>query len=65
MSTFSPAATPAALAAPARPSRFWAVFKLHFANPTAVVWMPLGILGIIFAMNVLIWLIINVATTDG
>lgn len=51
--------------APARPSRVLAVFKLHFVNPTTVVWMPLGIMGLIFAMNWLIWLVIDVATSDG
>lgn len=59
--------TTAALAAPAtmHRSRVLAVVKLHFLNPTTVVWTPLYILGIIFAMNWLLWLIIGSATQDG
>ena len=47
-------------------SRIPAVFKLHYANPTTVAWMPLWIYGTIFAMNWLIWLIIfNASSPEG
>jgi len=60
-------AAAATLAVPAtgRPNRVLAVFRLHFVNPVTVAWMPLGIYAFIFAMNWLIWLIVNVATTDS
>jgi len=48
-----------------RPSRILAVFKLHFANPMTVAWMPLGIYGFIFLMNWLIWLIVSLSASDG
>lgn len=48
-----------------RSNRVLAVFKLHFANPTTVLWMPLGILGLIFTMNWLLWLIIAAAAGEG
>ncbi|OJX70102.1 MAG: hypothetical protein BGO95_03535 [Micrococcales bacterium 73-13] len=47
------------------PSRILAVFRFHFVNPTIVAWMPLGITGIIFAMNWAIWFIVHTATTEG
>lgn len=45
-------------------SRIPAVFKLHFANPTTVAWMPAWIYATIFALNWLIWLIVWNATAD-
>jgi len=59
------AATALAPTTSAHPSRVLAVFRLHFVNPVTVAWMPLGIYGFIFAMNWLIWLIVNVSTSDG
>jgi hypothetical protein len=47
---------------PASQSRIPAVFRLHFANPTTVAWMPLWIYGTIFAINWLIWLIVYFAS---
>jgi len=61
----STAATAVAIPATAHPNRVLAVFKLHFVNPVTVAWMPLGIYGLIFAMNWLIWLIISVSASDG
>jgi len=51
-------ATSAPRAATSPAGRIGRAFRLHFVNPTVTVWMPLGILAIIFAMNWVIWLIV-------
>jgi len=55
----------AAGAAPARPlgsGRILAVFRLHFANPYQVLLQPLWIYAIIFAMNLAIFAIVDLAS---
>ena len=49
----------------AHPNRILAVVKLHFVNPVTVLWTPLGIYGLIFALNWLIWLIVSISASDG
>jgi len=39
--------------------RVLAVVRLHFVNPTAILWLPLMILGIIFAANWVLWWLIH------
>ncbi len=53
--------------AAARPgsNRVLAVFRLYFVNPTQMVWQPLAILGFIFVINWLIWLIVVLSSHGG
>jgi len=44
-------------------SRVLAVVKLHFANPWTILTLPWMILGIIFAANIVIWLLIRAAAS--
>lgn len=55
----------AARHAPSALRRIANVVKLHFTNPTTIVWMPLGILGLIFLLNWLIWLAIYTAASGA
>ncbi len=63
MSTITPAAGAPSAAATPRPgaNRILAVFRLHFANPTQMVLQPLAIYGFVFAVNLAIWLIVNIS----
>jgi hypothetical protein len=65
MTILSPPAG-AALVAP-RPlvRRLGNVIRLHLANPSTIFGMPLMILGVIFAANLMIWWIVATATTSG
>jgi len=45
-------------------NRIGAAFKLHFANPMTVVTLPLMIFAFIFAVNWIIWLIVNLAASE-
>lgn len=42
--------------------RLWNVIRLHAANPFTILWTPLIVLGLIFAVNWVIWLLIRTAT---
>jgi len=46
-------------------SRILAVLRLHFANPTQMVWQPLGIFAFVFAVNWVIWFIASSADPSG
>lgn len=46
-------------------ARIWAVVKLNLANPWTAIILPWIILGVIFAANLAIWLIINRAVGDA
>src|SRR5690606_4055579 len=46
-------------------SRMIAVVRLHFVNPTVIVWLPLMILGIILAVNWTIWWLLVTYAFEG